>query len=168
MTFTGRRVLLSVRGFVRPRPTAAVGVSADQIRRCRDCSFQLALVPYSTHWNHPWCFVVVTFGFPFPNVGYFPNCHEVLSVVHVLLSLSSGVRLAMVTVIFSSSFVSSPHFALTASFTTSHQLLLSFTVVLHSPPIFPDLSPVVLSVILPPAPLHFLAISANFIISCNY
>ena len=90
--------------------------------------------PYNTNWDHPWCFMAVTFGFHFPNVAYFPNCHEALSVVHLLFSLSSGVRLAKVTVIFSSSFLSSPHFSLSVLSINSLQLLLSLTFVLHSPP----------------------------------
>ena len=49
------------------------------------------------------------------------------------LSLSSGVRLAMVAVNFSLSFLSSSHFSLPTFSITSLQLL-SFAVVLHSPP----------------------------------
>ena len=44
------------------------------------------------------------------------------------------VRLALVTVILSSSFLSSAHFSLTAFLINNLQLLLSFAVVLHSPP----------------------------------
>ena len=55
-------------------------------------------------------------------------------VVLILLSLTSGGQLAMVTVIFSSSFLSSRHFSLTKFSINSLQLLLSFAVVLHSPP----------------------------------
>ena len=53
-------------------------------------------------------------------------------VVLILLSLASWGRL--VTVIFSSSFLSSRHFSLTKFSINSLQLLLSFAVVLHSPP----------------------------------
>ena len=49
-----------------------------------------------------------------------------------MATLSSGVRLAMITVIFSWSFVSSPEFFLTAFSITSFQLLY-FAVVLHFP-----------------------------------
>ena len=58
---------------------------------------------------------------------------EALVVVLLLLSLSSGVRLATVTDIFFFVF-SSPHFSLTTFSINSLQLLLSFAVVLHSPP----------------------------------
>ena len=57
-----------------------------------------------------------------------------LNFVVLILSLSSGVRLALVevTVILCSSFLSSPHFSLTAFSVNSLQLLSA--VVLHSPP----------------------------------
>ena len=57
--------------------------------------------------------------------------------VLVFLSLSSGVRLAVVTVICSSSFLSSRYFSLTAFSINGLQLLISFAVVLHSPPTLP-------------------------------
>ena len=53
---------------------------------------------------------------------------------NLLLSLSSGVMLAMVTVIFSLSFLSSPHFSLSTSSIPGLQRLLSCTVVLHCIP----------------------------------
>ena len=56
-----------------------------------------------------------------------------LTVVPLLLSLSSGMRLALATVIVSLSFLSSLHFFLTVLSVNSLQLL-SFAVVLHSPP----------------------------------
>ena len=52
-------------------------------------------------------------------------------VVHLLASVSPGVRLAMVTIIF---FFVFPQFYLTMFSNSSLQLLLSFAVVLHSPP----------------------------------
>ena len=55
-------------------------------------------------------------------------------IVLLLLSLSSGVMLPKTTVIFSSSFLSSPHLSLTTFSITSVQLILAFAVVLHSPP----------------------------------
>ena len=54
--------------------------------------------------------------------------------VLLLLSLPSGVRLATVTIILSSSFLSSPHFSLTAFSINSLQFILCFAIVLHSPP----------------------------------
>ena len=51
----------------------------------------------------------------------------------VVLLLLSGVRLAMITIIFSSSFFSSPHFSPTA-FSFTSLLLLSAALVPHSPP----------------------------------
>ena len=55
-------------------------------------------------------------------------------VVPLLLCLWSGMRLAMVSVILSSSCLSSLPFSLTAFSINSLQLLLSFAVVLHSSP----------------------------------
>jgi len=52
-------------------------------------------------------------------------------VVLVLLSLSPGLRLAVVTVTLSSSFLSSPHVSLTAFSVNSLQFLISFAGVLH-------------------------------------
>ena len=53
--------------------------------------------------------------------------------VLLLTSLSSGVSLAMVTVVFFFCLFF-PHFSLTMFSITSLQLVLSFVVVLHSPP----------------------------------
>ena len=52
-------------------------------------------------------------------------------VVLLLLSLSSGMRLAMVTVVFSSFFISSPYFSLTTFSISSLQIVLPVSVGLH-------------------------------------
>ena len=57
-------------------------------------------------------------------------------IVLLLLSLSSGLRLTVVTVIFSLPFLSSPHFSLTAIVSNSFYMLLLFSILL---PLFPDL-----------------------------
>ena len=71
------------------------------------------------------------------------SCHRYMTcpcfVVLLLLPLSSRVRLVMVTLVLSSSFLSflsSPHLSCIAFSITSLQLLLSFAVVLNSPPTF--------------------------------
>ena len=85
--------------------------------------------------------------------------------VVLLLSLSSGVMLAMVTVIFCSSFLSSPHFSLTAFFITSSYLLMFFSITSHSFQI--SLNAVLPSHFHPPFSLHFLGISSPSISHSN-
>ena len=88
------------------------------------------------------------------------NCllYDIVVLVLLLLSLSSGVRLARVTVIFFCFF--SPHFSLTLFCVNSLQLV-SFAVVLHSPPTLPRSTLILPSHFrssLPPFPRRFLGI----------